>query len=176
MWCSIDAVRSVDNLWAADIAPASKTIKRRRVNQTIKSGERRSKRRRGCYSSSTTENTSSVATYCRLVAAAMKLLSFLSAAPRVRASFANTLSCGGRSFYSLPHQPRTSALISNSIQGSHSHRKMPSMPPSTIITARSYTSKNKPDEFDDLSSYDATFNLSGYQRPKVNWYPGHIAK
>ena len=175
MWCPIDVVRSSDNSWATDILPPSQTLQRRRGNQNIKSSEGRSKRRRDIYSSSITRNSSSLATHCRSVAASMTLLSFLSAAPRVRAFFANSLT-GGRSCYSLPHQPRTSGFISNAMQGSPFIHNIPSISPSSASTARSYTSKNKPDEFDDLSTYDATFNLSGYQRPKVNWYPGHIAK
>lgn len=175
MRCPIYVVRSSDNSWATDIPPTSQTLQRRRGNQNIKPSEGRSKRKRDCYSSSAARNSSSLVNHWRLVAASMKLVSFLSAAPRVRASFAKSLTYGGRRSYSLPHQPRTSAFISNAMQGPFIH-KIPSISPSSASTARSYTSKNKPEEYDDLSSYDATFNLSGYQRPKVNWYPGHIAK
>ena len=148
MCCPVDVVISDDSLWG-----------------NIKTSDGRSKRRRDSHK---TRNTSSLVSHLRLVASSIMLCSFLSVARRIRCCHAYP---GGRSWYSLPYQPRTDAFISNPIQC-----KTSSISPSSTSTARSYTSKNKPDEFEDLSSYDATFNLSGYQRPKVNWYPGHIAK
>lgn len=148
MCCPVDVVISDDSLWG-----------------NIKTSDGRSKRRRDCHK---TRNTSSLVSHFRLVASSIMLCSFLSVARRIRCCHAHP---GGQSWYSLPYQPRTAAFISNPIQC-----KTSSISPSSTSTARSYTSKNKPDEFEDLSSYDATFNLSGYQRPKVNWYPGHIAK
>ncbi|KAL3816753.1 hypothetical protein ACHAXA_004905 [Cyclostephanos tholiformis] len=168
MCCLVDVVKLGDYLWATDIPPPSKTLQKRCANRHIKSSERRSEKRTD---SQKPRNTSSLLAHCRLLASAMKLFSVLSAAPRVRGSYVNYL-CGGRSWYSLPYQPRPATFISNAIK----HHTTPSMSPSSTSIAQSYTSKNKLDEFDDLSSYDATFNLSGYQRPKVNWYPGHIAK
>eukprot|EP00581_Thalassiosira_minuscula_P004341 CAMPEP_0183748986 /NCGR_PEP_ID=MMETSP0737-20130205/68053_1 /TAXON_ID=385413 /ORGANISM="Thalassiosira miniscula, Strain CCMP1093" /LENGTH=564 /DNA_ID=CAMNT_0025984729 /DNA_START=298 /DNA_END=1992 /DNA_ORIENTATION=- len=51
---------------------------------------------------------------------------------------------------------------------SHVTRSMPSHHPSRKIRMNSSYS-------DDDQNPDS-FSLSGYQRPKVNWYPGHIAK
>mmetsp|Transcript_13208 Transcript_13208/g.19791 ORF Transcript_13208/g.19791 Transcript_13208/m.19791 type:complete len:611 (+) Transcript_13208:73-1905(+) len=44
--------------------------------------------------------------------------------------------------------------------------------PSTTLTQMSSYNSNSYEEMEDPDS----FSLSGYQRPKVNWYPGHIAK
>jgi len=44
--------------------------------------------------------------------------------------------------------------------------------PSTSLTQMSSYNSNSYEEMEDPDS----FSLSGYQRPKVNWYPGHIAK
>lgn len=44
--------------------------------------------------------------------------------------------------------------------------------PSTSSTQMSSYNTNSYEEIEDPDS----FSLSGYQRPKVNWYPGHIAK
>ena len=41
-----------------------------------------------------------------------------------------------------------------------------------IITSLNYSSNSNIDQKENPND----FSLSGYQRPKVNWYPGHIAK
>lgn len=103
----------------------------------------------------------------------MTLLSFLSVAPKAQATITNLL-------------PRRSGRV---------HRPMPATfvatapapirtlsSSSTSTARRHYTSKSKPSEDYDTTTptptptYDSTLHLSGYQRPKVNWYPGHIAK
>ena len=118
--------------------------------------------------------------YCnRFTTAMTTLLTFLSAAPRVRGTIANSLLRSELLYtYTSSHQSRILAFVSTAlVQDSCSvKRRHYVSPPTSSTTVRYYASKSKPDEYDDLSTYDATYNLSGYQRPKVNWYPGHIAK
>ena len=118
--------------------------------------------------------------YCnRFTTAMTTLLTFLSAAPRVRGTIANSLLRSELLYtYASSHQSRILAFVSTAlVQDSCSvKRRHYVSPPTSSTTVRYYASKSKPDEYDDLSTYDATYNLSGYQRPKVNWYPGHIAK
>jgi len=118
--------------------------------------------------------------YCnRFTTAMTTLLTFLTAAPRVRGTIANSLLRSELLYtYTSSHQSRILAFVSTAlVQDSRSVKRRHYVSPTTSsTTVRYYASKSKPDEYDDLSTYDATYNLSGYQRPKVNWYPGHIAK
>jgi ribosome biogenesis GTPase A len=47
--------------------------------------------------------------------------------------------------------------------------------PATLTTTRTQMNSYNANSYEDIQDLDA-FSLSGYQRPKVNWYPGHIAK
>lgn len=119
--------------------------------------------------------------YCnRFTTAMTTLLTFLTAAPRVRGTtIANSLLRSELLYtYTSSHQSRILAFVSTAlVQDSRSVKRRHYVSPTTSsTTVRYYASKSKPDEYDELSTCDATYNLSGYQRPKVNWYPGHIAK
>ena len=48
----------------------------------------------------------------------------------------------------------------------------PHRPKRTVHSSILRMNPNSYDQMEDPNS----FSLSGYQRPKVNWYPGHIAK
>jgi len=45
----------------------------------------------------------------------------------------------------------------------------------TFTTTTTQMNSYHANSYEDIQDPDA-FSLSGYQRPKVNWYPGHIAK
>jgi len=86
----------------------------------------------------------------------MVVSSLLSAAVRVRAAncaFISTTSSTTKSVVA-PHK------YNNRIAGGR------------IITSLNYSSNSNIDQKENPND----FSLSGYQRPKVNWYPGHIAK
>jgi ribosome biogenesis GTPase A len=106
------------------------------------------------------------------------LLTFMSAAPRVRGTITNSLLRSELlyTYTSSIHQSRNVAFVSTALQQVDScSAKCKHYDVSTV--RRYYASKNKSEDYDnDLSTYDTTYTLSGYQRPKVNWYPGHIAK
>ena len=86
----------------------------------------------------------------------MVVSSILSAAVRVRAAncaFISTSSSTTKSVVALQK-------YNNRIAGG------------SIITSLNYSSNSNLDQKENPND----FSLSGYQRPKVNWYPGHIAK
>lgn len=103
------------------------------------------------------------------------IISLASAAARVAASSSKAFvvsSCGNSASSPRHMLPRTCAFVSNGqlnrkLQLDHKHASIQRLP-----STRTYAYKSKMEE---AESPDA-FSLSGYQRPKVNWYPGHIAK
>ena len=106
--------------------------------------------------------------YCnRFTTAMTTLLTFLTAAPRVRGTtIANSLLRSELLYtYTSSHQSRILAFVSTAlVQDSRSVKRRHYVSPTTSsTTVRYYASKSKPDEYDDLSTYDATYNLSGYQ-------------
>jgi len=113
------------------------------------------------------KNTNKLMTGC----VSIMVLSLLSSAARVQSSSLSK---------SLSHQRiRTCAFLSNNGACRTIQRNIPNKhqtllpstentPSLTSTTIRAYNTgeEENPDDF----------SLSGYQRPKVNWYPGHIAK
>ncbi|KAL7551785.1 hypothetical protein ACHAWF_014977 [Thalassiosira exigua] len=67
---------------------------------------------------------------------------------------------------------RPNVIQANGILGRET-TPFPSSKPSSTATTRAFSSYDN--DFDEDRDPNA-FSLSGYQRPKVNWYPGHIAK
>jgi len=105
------------------------------------------------------------------------MFSLLPASSRVQASlFSKHLS----SSYSLRRPIRSScAFISNaahtSIQKNTPNSSFAKRKPSSPAPFHSNTIRLNSSLNEDYDNPNA-FSLSGYQRPKVNWYPGHIAK
>jgi len=117
----------------------------------------------------------------RVITTAM-IFSLLSLTSRVRASSSRSSFSSYSNFPWRYHQTRACAFLSNgfdrSIPNKIPHEKYATIPgirptvvpPSSIIRTHAYKSQLEEDNDPD------SFSLSGYQRPKVNWYPGHIAK
>jgi len=105
------------------------------------------------------------------------MFSLLPASSRVQAAlFSKHLS----SSYSLRRPIRSScAFLSNaaqtSIHNNAPNNSSPKRKPSSPTPFHSSTIRLNSSLNEDYDNPNA-FSLSGYQRPKVNWYPGHIAK
>lgn len=96
---------------------------------------------------------------------------------RVRASCSShqtiQKSCAFLSSTGTPTNNRKSILQNNDIRiGRSSLQTSLSSPITNNIIQMNYYSSNSINEDENPND----FSLSGYQRPKVNWYPGHIAK
>mmetsp|Transcript_9134 Transcript_9134/g.20001 ORF Transcript_9134/g.20001 Transcript_9134/m.20001 type:complete len:665 (-) Transcript_9134:93-2087(-) len=74
------------------------------------------------------------------------------------------------------------ATFTNAIKYSTNDRSFNNIQPyisnSNLPLSRLYSTKNNKNDLQSLeeSQLLSDLTLSGYQRPKVNWYPGHIAK
>lgn len=102
-------------------------------------------------------------------------------------SMSNVIRCAASSSSSLMPSQRFHHIVSASAAFLHpsvdrilhtTTKQQPHNYPSvstTSIRRKSQINSYNANSYEEIQDPDA-FSLSGYQRPKVNWYPGHIAK
>ena len=107
------------------------------------------------------------------VCAIVMMLSLLSVArSATQSSVASSCMMSSPNCSLLRHHGASAAAFANHVTSAGRTNRQSI--PTRQLTTRKYS--YNPTDTEDAESLLSDLNLSGYQRPKVNWYPGHIAK